>query len=40
MWQVWRLLNLELWLRSLDGQNRLLEPKLQPSTAQIVIRSD
>ncbi len=26
MWQVWRLLNLELWLRSLDGRIRLQEP--------------
>jgi asparagine synthase (glutamine-hydrolysing) len=38
MWQVWRLLNLELWLRSLEDQNHFLEPKLQLSSAQIVLR--
>jgi asparagine synthase (glutamine-hydrolysing) len=38
MWQVWRLLNLELWLRSLEDKNRILEPNLRLSSALVEIR--
>ena len=39
MWQVWRLLTVELWLRSLGTGNGLLEPKLPLSEARVEIRS-
>jgi asparagine synthase (glutamine-hydrolysing) len=37
MWHVWRLLNLELWLRSFEGRERLLSPSLELSTAGIAV---
>ena len=33
MWQVWRLLNMELWLRSLTGANSFAEPSFATSAA-------
>ena len=39
MWQVWRLLNTELWLRSQSSTFGLLEANLTPSNARVAIRS-
>jgi asparagine synthase (glutamine-hydrolysing) len=38
MWQVWRLLNAELWLRSLPGANGFVELKRDLSSASVEIR--
>ncbi len=35
MWQVWRLLTAELWLRAQSGANGALAPDPAPSTAQL-----
>jgi asparagine synthase (glutamine-hydrolysing) len=39
MWQVWRLLTAEVWLRSLRAGKPIAEPKNQLSAARIEIRS-
>jgi asparagine synthase (glutamine-hydrolysing) len=39
MWQVWRLLTAEIWLRSLGSENRSVEPKVELSPARVEIRS-
>jgi len=39
MWQVWRLLTAEVWLRSLGASHRVPEPKFAPSKARVEIRS-
>ena len=38
MWQVWRLLTIELWLRSLSSPERLLEPKSPLPQARVEVR--
>jgi asparagine synthase (glutamine-hydrolysing) len=38
MWQVWRLLTAEVWLRSLSAENGLPERKSLASTAQVEVR--
>jgi asparagine synthase (glutamine-hydrolysing) len=39
MWQVWRLLTAEVWLRSLSTGNPLAEPKNGLSEARVAVRS-
>jgi len=39
MWQVWRLLTAEVWLRSLSSGNSLTEPKTGLSEGRVKIRS-
>jgi len=39
MWQVWRLLTAEVWLRSLAAGNRLPEPKIASSQARVEVRA-
>ena len=39
MWEVWRLLTAEVWLRSLSGPKGFPEPKTPPSAARIEIHS-
>lgn len=39
MWQVWRLLTAEVWLRSLSSGNPLSEPKTGLSEARVEVRS-
>lgn len=39
MWQVWRLLTAEVWLRSLGAENRSAEPKMAVSQARVEVRS-
>jgi asparagine synthase (glutamine-hydrolysing) len=39
MWQVWRLLTAEVWLRSLAGSNGSAEPKVPLSSARVEVRS-
>jgi asparagine synthetase B (glutamine-hydrolysing) len=39
MWQVWRLLTAEIWLRSLAAGNRLAEPKMSMSETRVEVRS-
>jgi asparagine synthase (glutamine-hydrolysing) len=39
MWQVWRLLTAEVWLRSLSRSDGLPEPKTSPSKARVEIRA-
>lgn len=39
MWQVWRLLTAEVWLRSLKAGNRSAEPNTPPSKARVEVRS-
>jgi asparagine synthase (glutamine-hydrolysing) len=39
MWQVWRLLTAEVWLRSLSAGNGLAEPNFSPSRARVEVRS-
>ena len=39
MWQVWRLLTAEVWLRSLSSGNALPEPKTGLSGARVKVRS-
>jgi asparagine synthase (glutamine-hydrolysing) len=39
MWQVWRLLTAEVWLRSLAGANRAVEPKTPLSSGRVEVRS-
>ena len=38
MWQVWRLLTIELWLRSLSSPDRMPEPKTPLSRARVEVR--
>jgi asparagine synthetase B (glutamine-hydrolysing) len=39
MWQVWRLLTAEVWLRSLGAENGFAEPKKPLSAARVAIRA-
>jgi asparagine synthase (glutamine-hydrolysing) len=39
MWQVWRLLTAEVWLRSLGGENGSIEPKVGVSGPRVEVRS-
>jgi hypothetical protein len=39
MWQVWRLLTAEVWLRSLAAGNRFAEPKSALSEPRVEIRT-
>lgn len=39
MWQVWRLLTAEVWLRSLAAGNRFAEPNTPLSEARVEVRS-
>lgn len=39
MWQVWRLLTAEVWLRSLAAENRMPEPKMPFSEPRVEVRS-
>lgn len=39
MWQVWRLLTAEVWLRSLAAGNGFAEPRCSPSQARVEVRS-
>lgn len=39
MWQVWRLLTAEVWLRSLAAANGLVEPKAALSQPRVEVRS-